>query len=84
MRAIPHNDRSEVIERIRQYAVKRMGGDDLRLYLPLVDRYYERVAAEDLAARAVPDLFGTVLAHLRLARRRQQGEPAPAIRKARR
>ena len=74
MRAIPHDDRSEVIERIRQYAAKRMGGGEVRLYLPLVDRYYERVAAEDLAARSVPDLFGTALAHLRLARRRRPGE----------
>ncbi len=77
MRAIPQDDRSEVIDRVRQYALKRMGGDparaEVRLYLPLVERYYERVAAEDLAARAVPDLFGTALAHLRLARRRQPG-----------
>jgi len=74
MRAIPHDDRSEVLERVRQYASKRMGGDGARLYLALVERYYERVAGEDLAARAVPDLFGTALAHLRLARRRRPGE----------
>ncbi|TQM44725.1 NAD-glutamate dehydrogenase [Pseudonocardia cypriaca] len=73
MRAIPHDDRSEVIERVRRYASKRMGGDGARMYLALVDRYYERVAAEDLAARAVPDLFGIALAHLRLARRRRAG-----------
>jgi glutamate dehydrogenase len=73
MRAIPHDDRSEVLERVRQYASKRMGGDGARLYLALLDRYYERVAGEDLAARAVPDLFGTALAHLRLARRRRPG-----------
>lgn len=79
MQAMPPDDRSEVIERIRQYAVKRMGGDEVRLFLPLIGRYYERVAAEDLAARAVPDLFGTALAHLRLARRRQPGEPNVAV-----
>jgi glutamate dehydrogenase len=79
MRAIPHDDRSEVIQRVRQYAAKRMGGADARLYLPLVDRYYERVAGEDLAARAVPDLFGTALAHLRLARRRRPGELNVAV-----
>ncbi|TWF82399.1 glutamate dehydrogenase [Pseudonocardia hierapolitana] len=79
MRAIPHDDRSEVIQRVRQYAAKRMGAADARLYLPLVDRYYERVAGEDLAARAVPDLFGTALAHLRLARRRQPGELTVAV-----
>jgi glutamate dehydrogenase len=78
MRAIPHQDRSEVVERVRQYASRRMGGD-ARLYLPLVDRYYERVAGEDLAARAVPDLFGTALAHLRLARRRRPGELEVAV-----
>ncbi|GAA5119853.1 NAD-glutamate dehydrogenase [Pseudonocardia adelaidensis] len=74
MRAVPHDDRSEVLERVRQYASKRMGGDGARLYLALLERYYERVAGEDLAARAVPDLFGTALAHLRLARRRRPGE----------
>ena len=58
MRAIPHDDRSEVIERIRQYALKRMGGDEVGLYLPLVDRYYERVAAEDLAAAPSPTSSG--------------------------
>ncbi len=79
MHAIPHDDRSEVIERVRRYALKRMGEDETRLYLPLVDRYYERVAAEDLAARAVPDLFGTAIAHLRLARRRRPGELNVAV-----
>ena len=51
----------------------------LRLFLPLVERYYERVAAEDLVARAVPDLFGAALAHLRLARHRTPGEPKVAV-----
>ncbi|MGD9527334.1 MAG: NAD-glutamate dehydrogenase, partial [Pseudonocardia sp.] len=79
MQAVPRDDRSEVIERLRQYASKRMGGAEVQLFQSLVDRYYERVAAEDLAARTVPDLFGTALAHLRLARRRQPGEPAVAV-----
>ncbi|MFC5234160.1 NAD-glutamate dehydrogenase [Pseudonocardia zijingensis] len=78
MRAVPHDDRSEVLARVRQYASSRMGRD-AGLFLPLVDRYYERVAAEDLAARAVPDLFGTALAHLRLARRRGPGELNVAV-----
>jgi glutamate dehydrogenase len=79
MHAIPHDDRSEVIERVRQYASKRMGAAEAGLYLPLVDRYYERVAAEDLVARAVPDLFGIALAHLRLARRRRPCETTVAV-----
>src|SRR5919112_5347627 len=41
--------------------------------IPHDDRSYERVAAEDLAARPVPDLFGIALAHLRMARRRRTG-----------
>ena len=49
-----------------------MGGAEVQLFQSLVDRYYERVAAEDLAARTVPDLFGTALAHLR---RRVAEEP---------
>ncbi|MGD9528847.1 MAG: hypothetical protein AB7V44_18850, partial [Pseudonocardia sp.] len=79
MQAVPRDVRSEIIERLRQYASKRMGGAEVRLFQSLVDRYYERVAAEDLAARTVSDLFGTALAHLRLARRRQPGEPAVTV-----
>ena len=69
---------SDAIERpsgSRQYALERMAPEELQLSLPLPDRYYERVAADDLVARAVPDLFGAAHAHLRLARHRVPGEP---------
>ena len=56
-----------------------MAPEQLRLFLPLVERYYERVAAEDLVARAVPDLFGAALTHLRLARHRAPAEPKVAV-----
>ncbi len=74
MEAMPSDDRQGVIEHLRQYAVKRMTPEEARLFLPLAEQYYERVAAEDLVARAVPDLFGAALAHLRLARYRAPGE----------
>jgi len=74
MEAMPSDDRQGVIEHLRQYAVKRMTPEEARLFLPLVEQYYERVAAEDLVARAVPDLFGAALAHLSLARYRAPGE----------
>ena len=79
MEAMPSDDRTGVIEHLRQYALKRMAPEQVRLFLPLVERYYERVAAEDLVARAVPDLFGAALAHLRLARHRAPGEPKVAV-----
>ena len=79
MEAMPPDDRTEVIERLRQYALKRMAPEQVQLFLPFVERYYERVAAEDLVARAVPDLFGAALTHLRLARRRAPGEPKVAV-----
>ena len=79
MEAMPSDDRQGVIEHLRQYAVKRMTPEEARLFLPLAERYYERVAAEDLVARAVPDLFGAALAHLRLARHRTPGESQVAV-----
>jgi glutamate dehydrogenase len=79
MDAMPPDDRTEVIEHLRKYALKRMAPEQVRLFLPLIERYYERVAAEDLVARAVPDLFGAALAHLRLARHRPPGEPVVAV-----
>ena len=79
MEAMPSDDRQGVVEHLRQYAVKRMAPDQARLFLPLAERYYERVAAEDLVARAVPDLFGAALAHLRLARHRTPGEAQVAV-----
>ena len=79
MDAMPPDDRTEVIEHLRKYALKRMAPEQVRLFLPFVERYYERVAAEDLVARAVPDLFGAALAHLRLARHRPPGEPVVAV-----
>ena len=79
MQAIPSDARTGVIQHLRDYALERMAPEQLRLFLPLVERYYERVAAEDLVARAVPDLFGAALAHLRLARHRPPGEPKVAV-----
>jgi glutamate dehydrogenase len=79
MEAMPSDDRQGVVEHLRQYAVKRMAPDQARLFLPLAERYYERVAAEDLVARAVPDLFGAALAHLRLARHRTPGQAQVAV-----
>ena len=79
MEAMPSDDRQGVVEHLRQYAVKRMAPDQARLFLPLAERYYERVAAEDLVARAVPDLFGAALAHLRLARHRTPGKAQVAV-----
>jgi glutamate dehydrogenase len=70
MHTMPSDARTGVIQHIHEYALERMAPEQLRLLLPLVKRYYDRVAAEDLVARAVPDLFGTALAHLRLARHR--------------
>src|SRR5689334_4795015 len=79
MHAMPSDTRTGVIQHVREYALERMAPEQLRLFLPLVERYYERVAAEDLVARAVPDLFGAALAHLRLARHRAPGEPKVAV-----
>src|SRR5215212_1535611 len=79
MDAVPSDDRAGVIQQLREYALERMAPEQLRLFLPLVERLYERVAAEDLVARAVPDLFGAALAHLRLARHRAPGEPKVAV-----
>ena len=79
MQAIPSDARTGVIQHLREYAQERMAPEQLRLFLPLVERYYERVAAEDLVARAVPDLFGAALAHLRLARHRAPDEPKVAV-----
>src|SRR3954453_4255530 len=79
MHAMPSDAPTGVIQHIHEYALERMTPEQLRLFLPLVERYYERVAAEDLVARAVPDLFGAALAHLRLARHRAPGEPKVAV-----
>lgn len=79
MHAMPSDARTGVIQHIHEYALERMAPEQLRLFLPLVERLYERVAAEDLVARAVPDLFGAALAHLRLARHRVPGEPKVAV-----
>ena len=79
MQAIPSDARTGVIQHLRDYALERMAPEQLRLFLPLGERYHERVAAEDLVARAVPDLFGAALAHLRLARHRAPAEPKVAV-----
>ena len=79
METMPSDDRQGVIEHLRKYSEKRMTGEEAQLFLRLAERYYERVAAEDLVARAVPDLFGAALAHLRLARHRRPNEPQVAV-----
>jgi glutamate dehydrogenase len=79
METMPSDDRQGVIQHLRRYAAKRMTAEEAGLFLPLAERYYERVAAEDLVARAVPDLFGAALTHLRLARHRTPDEPQVAV-----
>jgi len=72
-------DRAEVIERVREHAKSRLKGDQAELFLPFVGQLYGRVAAEDLASRTIPDLYGAALALLHLAQQRPPGEPKVAV-----
>ena len=76
MEAMPPDDRTEVIERLRQYALKRTAPEQVRLFLPFVERYYERVAAEDLVARAVEGRAGS---GCRGGRRRGAGDDVACV-----
>ena len=73
------SERAEIVERLRRYAAQRLGSDESELFLAFLGRYYARVGASDLADRAVPDLYGSALAHLRLAMTRSRGEPKVAV-----
>jgi len=72
-------ERAEVVERVQRYAQERLGSDQAELFLPFVGQYYGRVGADDLTESTVPDLYGAVLAHLRLARTGLRGEPKVAV-----
>ena len=73
------SERAEIVERLRRYAAQRLGSDESELFLAFLGRYYARVGASDLADRAVPDLYGSALAHLRLAMTRSRGEPKVTV-----
>ena len=70
---------AEVVERVRSYARERLRPEQAEFFLPFVGQYYARATPEDLTERAVPDLYGSALAHMRLARTRQPGETKVAV-----
>jgi glutamate dehydrogenase len=69
----------EIIEQIQSYARERLRSEQAEIFLPFVGRYYARATPEDLLERTVADLYGSALAHVRLARTRQPGEPKVAV-----
>jgi len=73
-----HDLLADQIERVCAYAAEQGshdGGAPLGgIGVPgLMRRYYRHVSAEDLTERSDLDLYGTVMSHLALARRRPQG-----------
>ena len=70
---------AEIIEQVQSYARERLRSEHAEIFLPFVARYYSRATTDDLTERTVADLYGSALAHLRLARTRRPGEPKVAV-----
>ncbi|MGH3413241.1 MAG: NAD-glutamate dehydrogenase [Marmoricola sp.] len=66
--------KSELLERLCEYAEGRAGGESGPLSMPdLLRRYYRHVAPEDLLDRSESDLYASVQHHLELGAERPQG-----------
>ena len=66
--------KSDLLTTLCEYAESRSGKAPDGVDLPeMLKEFYRHVAPEDLLERDAPDLFGTVMAQLRLASERPQG-----------
>lgn len=63
-----------VIEKIIAYAKKQLPEDKAVLIIKFIRLYYMNSALEDIEARSIPDLYGTVLSHWELMQHRKPKE----------
>jgi glutamate dehydrogenase len=64
-----------ILEPVMRLAEQRLAGTAAREAREFIACYYEQVDTEDLASRAVEDLYGAAMAHLGFARRFSPGNP---------
>ncbi|MDN3516680.1 NAD-glutamate dehydrogenase [Aquisalimonas lutea] len=66
--------KQELLAAVEQRIRDRCPADEQEFISTFVRRYYERVAADDLAEREAADLYGAALSHWHLARKRRRGQ----------
>ncbi|MFO7857406.1 MAG: NAD-glutamate dehydrogenase, partial [Ectothiorhodospiraceae bacterium] len=66
--------KSELLEAVDERIRERCPAAESELIRAFSGRYFARVAADDLTERKAADLYGTVLSHWHLARRRRPGQ----------
>ncbi len=64
-----------LLEQVLALADQRLAGASAREARAFITHYYDQVDAEDLATRAVEDLYGAAMAHLGFAREFAPGTP---------
>ena len=69
MSQIAEEGKSEQLALVLEMVRERLPATEVPLVEAFVQRFYSQVAPEDLAARAVADLYGAALSQLHFARR---------------
>ncbi len=72
-----HNSEHEhqlIIQRISEQIARRLTANEAPLVTEFARQYYAACTIEDLHERLVDDLYGAMLSHWRLARKRQPGQ----------
>ena len=70
-----HEQKQAILEKVLRVADQRLKGAEAKEARAFIAHYYDQVDAEDLASRAIEDLYGAAMAHLGFARRFSTGTP---------
>lgn len=66
--------RGEIIDRLVSYVLEKLPKEEAPLIRNFIRQYYLSVAAEDLSARSILDLYGAILSHWHFICSRKPGE----------
>ena len=70
-----HEQKQALLEKVMRIASQRLKAAEAKEARAFIAHYYDQVDAEDLADRAVEDLYGAAMAQLAFARRFSSGTP---------
>ena len=70
-----HEQKQALLEKILRIADQRLKAAEAKEARAFIAHYYDQVDVEDLASRAVEDLYGAAMSHLAFARRFSSGTP---------
>lgn len=74
MKSLSDNQAKQIINKISEFAQKKLPADEAKLFLKFINLYCRHMAHEDFEHRSVADLYGLIWSHWQLMQKRQPDE----------